>query len=87
MGVRAFVDTRLQDESLEKTEAYRIFRYPGREVVRRLRAQRGNPVAEREGLLSLQIPPKNLGCPARFDRACLPRCWFSCNFFACRRIM
>jgi hypothetical protein len=37
MGVRAFVDTRLQDESLEKTEAYRIFRHPGREADRRLR--------------------------------------------------
>jgi hypothetical protein len=49
MGVRAFVDTRLQDELLEKTEAYRTFRHPGCEVVRRLRAQRGNPLLSAKG--------------------------------------
>jgi hypothetical protein len=89
MGVRALpviVGTRLQDELLEKTEAYRTFRHP-RAPGPSLGAQRGNPVAERERLLSLQIPPRNLDRLARFDRALLPRCWFSCNFFARRRIM
>ena len=83
MGVRALlviVGTRLQDESLEKTEAYRTFRHPGRQVVPRLRRNAEIPVAEREWPLCPQIPPKNLDCLARFDRARLPRCWFSCNF-------
>jgi len=80
------VGTRLQDELLEKTEAYRTFRHP-RAPGPSLGAQCGNPVAERERLLSLQIPPRNLDRLARFDRALLPRCWFSCNFFARRRIM
>jgi hypothetical protein len=90
MGVRALpviVGTRLQDELLEKTEAYRTFRHPRAPGHPSPGAQRGNPVAERERLLSLRIPPKNLDCLARFDRAHLPRCWFSCNFFVCRRIM
>jgi len=90
MGVRALlviVGTRLQDELLEKTEAYRTFRHPKAPGRPSLGAECGNPVAERERLLSLQIPPRNLDRLARFDRARLPRCWFSCNFFACRRIM
>ena len=48
MGVRALpviVGTRLQDELLEKTEAYRTFRHP-RAPGPSLGAQRGNPVAE-----------------------------------------
>jgi hypothetical protein len=53
------VGTRLQDELLEKTETYRTFRHRGSADHPSLAAQRGNPVAERERLLSLQIPPKN----------------------------
>jgi hypothetical protein len=90
MGVRALlviVDASLQDELLEKTEAYRTFRHPRTPGRPSLEAQRGNPVVEREGLSASRYLRKNLGCPARFDRACLPRCWFSCNFFARRRIM
>jgi hypothetical protein len=63
LGVPAplvIVGTRLQDELLEKTEAYRTFRHRGWADRPPLAAQRGDPVAERERLLSLQIPPKNL---------------------------
>src|SRR6266446_8846782 len=87
LALLALAGIGLRDELFEKTETYRTFRHlrtPGRPS---LGGARGNPVAEREMLLSLQIPPKNLGCLARFNRARLPRCWFSCNFFACRRIM
>ena len=54
----AIVRTPLRDELPEKTETCRTFRHPGREDVRRRAAQRGYPVAEREMLLGLQIPPK-----------------------------
>jgi hypothetical protein len=87
LALLAIAGTRLWDESLEKTENYRTFRHPGREDVRRWAQQRGNPVAEREMLPGLQVSPNNLDTLARFGRARLPRCWFSCNFFACRRIM
>ena len=87
LALLAIVGTRLRDELLEKTETYRTFRHPGREDVRRWAQQRGNPVAERKMLPGLQLSPKNLDTLASFDRARLPRCWFSCNFFACRRIM
>jgi|SRR6266849_5308343 len=83
----ALVGIRLRDESLEKTETYRTFRHPAREDVRRRAAQRESPVVEREMFAWPSAIPENLGCLARFDRARLPRCWFSCNFFACRRIM
>jgi hypothetical protein len=81
------VGTRLRDELLEKTELYRTFRHRLGLTSDAGRRNAKNPVAEREMLLGLQIPPKNLDCLARFDRSRLARCWFSCNFFACRRIM
>jgi hypothetical protein len=78
---------RLWDELLEKTETYRTFRYPGRQDVCRWAQQRGNPVSEREMQLGLAGMPEKSRHLARFDHASLPRCWFSCNFFGCRRIM
>jgi len=87
LALLAIVRIRLRHELLEKTETYRTFRHPRTPGRPSLGGARGNPVAEREMLPSLQIPPKNLCCLARLDRARLPRCWFSCNFFAYRRIM
>jgi hypothetical protein len=90
LGVLAplvIVGARLRDELLEKNRGLPDLpasRAPGRPP---LGGNAKNPVAEREMLLGLQIPPKNLDCLARFDRPRLPRCWFSCNFFAYRRIM
>ena len=59
----ALAGIRLRDELFEKTETYRTFRdSPGaRPSV--AGAQCGNPVAERERLLSLQIPPKKSRLP------------------------
>jgi hypothetical protein len=70
MGVRAplvIVGTRLQDELLEKTEAYRTFRHP-RATSSFAGAQRGNPVAERERLLSLR--KTSTAWRASIGRAC-----------------
>jgi len=87
LALLAIVRIRLRHELLEKTETYRTFRDPRAPGRPSPGGARGNPVADREMLLGLQISPKNLGCLARFDRARLPSCWFSCNFFAYRRIM
>ena len=87
LALLALASIRLRHELLEKTETYRTFQHPRTPGRASLDGARGNPVADRETLLSLQIPPKNLGCLPRFDQMRLPRCWFSCNFFARRRIM
>ena len=83
----ALAGIRLRDELFEKTETYRTFRDPQAPG----RASLGHNAEIRsrsaKGCLASRYLRKNLGCLPRFDRARLPRCWFSCNFFACRRIM
>src|SRR5712691_9470419 len=87
LALLALAGIGLRDELFEKTETYRTFRHlraPGRPSPG---GARGNPVADAKCCLASRYLRKNLDCLARFDRARLPRCWFSCNFLACRRIM
>jgi hypothetical protein len=83
LALLAIAGIHLSDQLPEKTKTYRIFRHP--EGERELEA--AAVIGSKSGCLASQASPKTPFCVARFDRARLPRCWFSCNFFVYRRIM
>jgi hypothetical protein len=89
LALLAIVSLHLWDELRGKTETYLIFQHPGAGPEHAFRGaqQRESPVAERETAWSCSDAQNLPNCAARFDRALLPRCWFSCNFLVCRRIM
>jgi hypothetical protein len=79
----AIAGIRLWDQLPEKTKTYRIFRHPKGEC----ELEAAAVIGSKSGCLASQASPKTPFCVARFGRARLPRCWFSCNFLVYRRIM